>query len=49
MQEHSEELGRETEATRADWERKRSDPNVPGAPEPQSEEEPPPEVGPPGQ
>ena len=48
MQERSERLGKETQATRADWERKRTDPSVPGAPQPESEEEPPSEVARPG-
>ena len=49
MQRRSQELGKEAEAVRGDWESKRSDPGVPGAPAPESEDEPPSEVGPPGQ
>lgn len=49
MQQRTEQLGQEADAVRADWQSKRADPNVPGAPAPESEEEPPSEVGPPGQ
>jgi hypothetical protein len=49
MQEQSQRLEKETEATRADWQRKRADPKVPGAPQPEDDRGPPPEVGPPGQ
>lgn len=49
MQERSERLGKKTKATREEWQQKRADPKVPGALEPQNEEGPPREVGPPGQ
>ena len=38
LERHSEELGQKTEDVSQDWERKRSDPGVPGAPPPSSEE-----------
>jgi hypothetical protein len=39
LERHSEELGRETEAASQDWQRKRSDPNIPGAPPPDEDED----------
>jgi hypothetical protein len=39
LKRHSEELGRWTEDVSQDWERKRSDPGVPGAPPPAEGEE----------
>jgi len=39
LEKHSEELGQRTEDASQDWQRKRSDPNVPGAPPPSGEDE----------
>ncbi len=37
MEQRSSELGEEVSGVRDDWERKRRDPNVPGAPEPEED------------
>ena len=37
MHRRSEELGAEVASAREEWERKRADPNVPGAPQPEEE------------
>ncbi len=37
MQERAEALGEDADDARQDWERKRRDPNVPGAPQPEEE------------
>ncbi len=37
MQERAEALGEDADNVRQDWERKRRDPNVPGAPEPEED------------
>jgi hypothetical protein len=39
LERHSDELGRRTEDVSQDWQRKRSDPGVPGAPPPDDEGE----------
>jgi hypothetical protein len=39
MEERAERLEHEIEAARGDWERKRSDPSVPGAPPPDDDED----------
>ena len=39
MERHSDELRQRTEDTSQEWQRKRSDPNVPGAPPPRGEDE----------
>jgi hypothetical protein len=46
MERESEELGDRIDAARKDWERKKGDPSVPGADEPQEDdrEKPPPEA-----
>ena len=49
LEQRSEKLGEQTEDVAQDWERKRSDPNVPGAqPRPEDEEDAPPTGAPSG-
>ena len=45
LKERSEKLGEDTEDAAKDWERKRADPNVPGAPAPEGEGEDAPPTG----
>jgi hypothetical protein len=39
LERHSEELGRRTEGVAQEWQRKRDDPGVPGAPPPEGDED----------
>lgn len=39
LERHSEELGRQAKHASEDWERKRSDPSVPGAPPPEPDQD----------
>lgn len=48
LEERSERLGEDTENAAKDWERKRADPNVPGAPAPEGEDDAPPTGAPSG-
>ena len=45
LEQHSKKLEKDTDEAAQEWERKRSDPNVPGAPEPSEDEQDAPPTG----